>query len=161
MADNATHAACLSHTPSGQCIPVGSMTAAELKERQERWLACYKRRTEARRERQRQAEACCPDCADAARADPLDQARYHRRQAEQVAAEAVQTAGTSARALLADAIRLAVADMRRHFRLADDEAITVVPPAQFVDDARDALAEDPSLIVSDERAVRPIGVDPT
>lgn len=83
MADNVTHATCLSHTPSGQCIPVGSMTAAELKERQERWLACYKRRRAADRERQRQAEACCADCGSAGRFDPTDQATYHAQRAKE------------------------------------------------------------------------------
>lgn len=53
---DATHATCLSHTPSGQCIQVGSMTAAELKDRQERWLACQKQRTESRRQRATEEE---------------------------------------------------------------------------------------------------------
>lgn len=62
---------------------------------------------------------------------------------------------------LAAQVQAAAADMRRHLRLADDEVITVVPPAQFVDHARDALRDDPSLAVSDEKARRLIGVDPT
>lgn len=61
----------------------------------------------------------------------------------------------------ADAIRLAAADMRRRFRLPDDGVITVVPPGPFVNHARDALRDDPSLVVSDEKARRLIGVDPT
>lgn len=62
---------------------------------------------------------------------------------------------------LAAQVRAAAADMRRHLRLADDEVITVVPPAQFVDHARDALRDDLALVVSDEKARQPIGVDPT
>lgn len=62
---------------------------------------------------------------------------------------------------VAAAVQIAAADMRRHLRLPDDEVITVVPPAQFVDHARDALRNDPSLVVSDEKARQPIGVDPT
>lgn len=56
MTDDATHAACLGHAPSGTCIPVGSMTAAELKDRQERWLACQKQRVESRRRRATEEE---------------------------------------------------------------------------------------------------------
>jgi hypothetical protein len=56
MADDATHATCLGHAPSGTCIPVGSMTTAELKERQERWLACYKQRAESRHQRATEKE---------------------------------------------------------------------------------------------------------
>lgn len=88
MADDATHAACLGHSPSGRCIPVGSMTAAELKERQERWLACYKRRRAAARERQHQAEACCNDCGSAGRFDPIEQATYHKRLAKEAERDA-------------------------------------------------------------------------
>lgn len=98
MADNATHTTCLSHTPSGQCIPVGSMTAAELKECQDRWLACYKQRVEARQERFIQAEACCADCAAAGRTHPLDRMRYHTALAQRFAAQATQHAEEAARA---------------------------------------------------------------
>lgn len=76
------------------------MTDIARTEREQAWLACYQQRVEARRERFRQASACCPDCAGASRSDSPDQARYHRRQAEQIAASAVQAAGESARALL-------------------------------------------------------------
>ena len=77
------------------------MSEISVTERERAALACWWQRAAARRERFQLASACCPDCADASRSDPLDQARYHRRQAERLAAEAVQTAGTSARALLA------------------------------------------------------------
>lgn len=70
------------------------------RDERERRLACYKQRAEARRERLRQAEACCPDCATAVRTDRLDRTRYHTEQAERLAAGAVQAAGGAARAAL-------------------------------------------------------------
>lgn len=77
------------------------MSEISVTEREQAALACWWQRADARRERFQLASACCPDCADASRSDPLDQARHHRRQAERLAAEAVQTAGASARVLLA------------------------------------------------------------
>lgn len=61
------------------------MTApdAERIARQEAWLACYKRRRAAERERQRQAEACCADCGGAGRFDPIEQATYHAERAKE------------------------------------------------------------------------------
>jgi hypothetical protein len=53
---------------------------------------------------------------------------------------------------LAAQVRAAAADMRRHLRLPDDEVITVVPPGTLVDAAREALGDDPTLVVSDEKA---------
>lgn len=98
VADTASHTTCLGHTPSGRCIPVGSMTGAELKERQNRWLACYKQRGEARRARLEAAEACCLDCAAALRTDPLDRARHHIGLAEKRAADASRAALRARRA---------------------------------------------------------------
>lgn len=54
----------------------------------------------------------------------------------------------------AEAVRLAAADMRRHFRLPADELLVVVPPAGFVESVREGLADDPTLIVSDEKERR-------
>jgi hypothetical protein len=53
---------------------------------------------------------------------------------------------------LAAQIQAAAADMRRHMRLPEDAVITVVPPAQFIEPTREALGEDPTLVVSDEKA---------
>jgi len=53
---------------------------------------------------------------------------------------------------LAAQVREATARMRRHLRLPDDEVITVVPPGTLVNAAREALGDDPTLFVSDERA---------
>jgi CHASE3 domain sensor protein len=69
-------------------------------EREQRWLACYKQRAEARRRRFEAAEACCACCARTGNTDPLDRATYHRRQAETRTIEAEARAVESARAAL-------------------------------------------------------------
>lgn len=51
-----------------------------------------------------------------------------------------------------EAVRAAAADMRRHLRLPKDAVITVVPPAPFVEVMRTATRDDPTLVVSDEKA---------
>jgi hypothetical protein len=57
-------------------------------EREQRWLACHKARAEARRERQRRADACCADCGSAGRDDPIEQATYHTLRAREVERDA-------------------------------------------------------------------------
>ncbi|MCW6003882.1 hypothetical protein K1W54_04700 [Micromonospora sp. CPCC 205371] len=74
------------------------MTAAELKERQERWLACHRQQVEARRQRREDADACCADCGPAGRATPLARARHHATLADQYAENARKHATEAARA---------------------------------------------------------------
>jgi hypothetical protein len=70
-------------------------------ERYRRWKMCQEQRAEARRERQRRADACCTDCGIAGRDDPIEQATYHteraketERDAQRLKAETLETTAT-------------------------------------------------------------------
>lgn len=60
----------------------------EMTERQKAGLACYKRRAEASRARYEAAQACCLDCLQAMRSDPVEQATYHTQRAKEAERDA-------------------------------------------------------------------------
>jgi hypothetical protein len=84
-------------------------------EREQRWLACYKARAEARRERQRRADACCVDCGIAGRDDPIEQATYHARRAKEAERDAhllkAEALGTTASRLFTGALIVFVSSL--------------------------------------------------
>jgi hypothetical protein len=96
-------------------------------------------------------EWCTSACAEFPDHDERAQAQMRRDQMERLKRRVDQADAVRD---FAAQVRIAAADMRHHFRLPAEAVIVVAPPAAFVNHAREALRDDPTLVVSDERERR-------